>query len=193
MKRHANRITRIVSLLLVILLIISFTIGCADKSTKTSEQNSTDQDIQTAAEDSATEIDYRANLPKNIDYGGYSFRVASGTNTDCSDIIYLEDSGDVVQSAMYHVSLNVSDRFNISFEASGVNNYSGVYKTVLSGDDAYDLISSQDLAMASGTPPKCFLQYKKLRYFRFLHAVVERCRFADRRQQHVPIRQLDIL
>ena len=79
-------------------------------------------------------------------YDGYKVRVLIRNSTSpdwIGDMFSEEETGEVIQDAIYNRNLTVSDRFGVELEMikSSHNNYEtdGV-NAILAGDDAYDII-----------------------------------------------------
>ena len=113
--------------------------GNADASDQTSAPTDVTDDAGT------TELAVRENLPDK-DYGGYEFRVLMRCTPVWTKEMFVDEAtGDVVDDAVYNRNQAVSERFGVSFkliESSHPNFETDGIKTILAGDDAYDLIAA---------------------------------------------------
>lgn len=80
------------------------------------------------------------NLPE-MDFGGRTFRWLFQVQE--AREFYLEESdGDVLNDVIYRSTLTVKERFNVTFSAENVKDYSTyAKKAIRAGDDAYDCIT----------------------------------------------------
>ena len=83
---------------------------------------------------------------ETVDYDGYIFRnidiPMDGSPEMC--FYYAEESGDMVEDAIYKRDLLVAEKYNIGFSSSMSENYGTAYgylkKTQYAGEDAFDTI-----------------------------------------------------
>ena len=83
-------------------------------------------------------------LPADLDLGGESVRILSLDKGQAGDF-YPEQSGDVVEDALYERTVAVEERLNVKIEPTPINveftDYlAAVRKILLAGEDAYDAI-----------------------------------------------------
>jgi ABC-type glycerol-3-phosphate transport system substrate-binding protein len=88
------------------------------------------------------------NLPDDLDFGGYTFRIL---NTTQSDLHYMnlmmepddyEDTGEIINDAAYRRSIEIQERFNCKIEEIKVTNGnrgSTFRRSAQAGDNAYDI------------------------------------------------------
>ncbi|MCL2774558.1 MAG: hypothetical protein FWD71_14610 [Oscillospiraceae bacterium] len=134
---------------IIILLILSIFIASAVlyscKDTKKNMSGNTnapeDSDVEATAEPAVTE-----NLPEE-DFGGYNFRIYLQQDSG-KDLYVEEQDGDIIDDAVYKRNSLVEARFNINITPVYHENYDSNWnnrmdgaKSILAGDDAYDLMS----------------------------------------------------
>jgi len=98
----------------------------------------------------------------DMDFGGYSFRINSYEGI-YDRVFAEEDIGEVINDAQYNARLAVEERFNVKInliEAGGSSdgsNMSEVKKTILAGDDAFDLIHAHDITLCTSSLDNIFI------------------------------------
>ena len=105
----------------------------------------TPKDVQTGGTETEaeTELVIPDNLPER-DYGGYVFRMYLDESVQ-KDMYIEEESGDLLEDAVYYRNRTVEERFNVKFErvlypAEWSRGMDGE-KNILAGDDAFDLMT----------------------------------------------------
>ena len=139
-------------LLLLLIFALSALASCApdpqgtqDSKTEASEGGGE------AGTEPTTEIS--DGLP-DMDFGGYNFRINSYSNIR-SRVFAEDDIGEVINDAQYRARLAVEDRFKLKIsliEAGGStdgSNVSEVKKSILAGDDAFDLVHAHDITLCT--------------------------------------------
>ena len=92
-------------------------------------------------EETVTENPYVPDLPEE-EFGGYTFRVASGSENTTFDIWTFdvtEQSGEVVEDSFYLRNRAVEEQYDIIISAGYVSN-ANVTKAIKAGEDAYDIV-----------------------------------------------------
>ncbi|MGI6743041.1 MAG: hypothetical protein ACOX4O_05175 [Eubacteriales bacterium] len=145
---------RLLIVFLIILISVS-TLACTEE--KVNEETVITESVEeTSTENKAENIFIYDDL-KDEDFNGYAYRIWSSTreNQDLYTFItYGEMTGDVVQDTLYNSTLNVEERFNV--DITGVTcgsdevTASKVKASVNAGEDAFDLIISQDRVIQTG-------------------------------------------
>lgn len=139
---------RIVSMIILVALLSTYLISC---STSDNQENSTDDNKDTSSVNNVIEeipivdlcsTDY---LPEK-DYEGYEFTIItfedhiSGTNM----FIAEEQTGEVLNDALYKRNTAVEERFNIQIKGVGLpwgETPKAVERSVKAGDQPYDLLA----------------------------------------------------
>ena len=93
---------------------------------------------------------YLDSLPETMDFEGYNMRfiVEEGGNGNLTELSIMaeEDTGEVVDSAVYTRNMSVQDRLNISIDLVDVIMFSGLPATVRpviqAGSDEYDIVGT---------------------------------------------------
>ena len=140
---------KILSLSLMFTIFAGFVItGCSDSiksdisaTSPDGEKNMLDTDDHPAE---TTEIYYAANVPAGMDYNGYAFRILVNEVTRFVwgdvDFVSEELNGEPINDAVYNRNRQTEETLNVvitPIQSSDVS--AAVSKTVLSGDDAYDV------------------------------------------------------
>jgi hypothetical protein len=138
---------RILSFSLLLALLISTASACGSNSNSpTVTSNLTDT---TTSSDDTTEIsriNYPDSLPKDLDFKGQTIRII------CRDVetniqeVYPEQTGDIVDDAVYNRNRMIEERLNITLEAiirgTDANlNAEAIRNSIMAGSDEYDIVS----------------------------------------------------
>jgi ABC-type glycerol-3-phosphate transport system substrate-binding protein len=106
-------------------------------------------------------------LPE-INFEGYNFRVAARSDNNItknevgSD---LEETGEIIDDAVYARNLAVKERFNIDITGFySASPQTDARKTVLSGEDAYDLILGHCIEMGATVVQGNYMNWHELPY-----------------------------
>ncbi len=136
------------SLLLLAALAVS---SCGDAADDTKTTDAVTDDTAAVVTEEPTEADQRAKIPDNLpetDMNNYQFRVWTRDREDfVEDIGFdLEESGEVIDDAVYSRNQTVEERFNVELVQRAV--VSGMFnaeltKSITSGDDSHDLALGQ--------------------------------------------------
>lgn len=147
---------QLISLLLLVMMLSTIIIGCADNSNDSGNAN----DITTQAADDAangadnaadeedTTVYYTANIPEGLDYDGYSFRIIVNDPSvfvwGDVDVYSEEQNGEAINDAVYARNRHVEETLNVVITpvvtTGGVSTQ--VNTAVMAGEDAYDLAFS---------------------------------------------------
>jgi hypothetical protein len=134
-----------VPVLLLALLMIASAASCGNNGSSTDTSTENSSEITTSIETTDERFSIKEDLPVK-DYGGYSIRILMRNSTSpdwIGDMFSEAETGEVISDAIYNRNAVVSERFNVKFELirSSDNNYEtdGV-KSILAGEDAYDII-----------------------------------------------------
>ena len=146
---------RILTLFLALILCVPAFVSCADQTNGGPEESETEETEQVYREESGYE------LPVN-DYDGATCNICLAT---ASMMTASEETGDNLNDAIYHRNMKVEDLYNVTISfpdlAVGMGYYDWVdflTKTMMSGDDAYQIIGAFSHWMAADTLKKAFYQ-----------------------------------
>ena len=153
-----NAKIRTAAALLALLCTLPAVVSCGSASdVKTTADTAADTSVitETTAEEELTgRAAVKDNLPDTLDLGGKEIRILTRTDDRDTKVEFMAEAetGDVVEDAVYNRNLKVMERLNVSmkiFEAgTGATRHSGAEvnalldKSVLAGDDAYDLVGN---------------------------------------------------
>lgn len=179
---------RIISLLLSSAILLAAA-ACADKSDGAQSESSAAAQSVTEA---VTEKDdsrgaAKDNLPDDLDYDGYVMRIlARGGDSDTLIEFSSEQTGDVVNDAVYERNLAVEERLDVKIKTILTNNtrhgndVSAIRSSVQSGADDYDVIANHMYYTMSLALEKLFYNLNTLDYIDFSqpwwnHSYTELC------------------
>jgi len=169
---------RIIAFLLALLMAAPAVVGCAEKKDDESagigKQN---EEVSTSVDEmeNLSEMEKRRltkdNLP-DADYDGQSFRIS--TRQGYLYEIWIEEAdGEILNDALYNRNLAVEERFGVTIEplypGNDADHIAEIKRTILSADDAYDLVSSMVYQTGSiiPVPSKIPLYAHDIIYARF--------------------------
>ena len=141
-----------ISWMITALILMGTMASCGGEDTATSPQTTTEAVAGESSVETEEVFDPFANLPEK-DYGGYDFHMLLRSNERWIEDMYVEAStGDIVDDAIFSRNSMIEEKYNVAvtYQASTHDNYEtdGV-KTILAGDDAYDLIMAHGRAAFS--------------------------------------------
>lgn len=108
---------------------------------------------------------------ETVDFGGREFNIASRTNFTYE--FDAEQTGDIVDDAVYNRNRTVEERFNVDIitHAYGEGNMANVLevsdKSILAGDDAYQLISAYTYLAATGSTNGNYMNWYEMPHINF--------------------------
>ena len=155
---------KIISLLLALLMILSSAALLFSCSEKEEEDTGSKGEVKTYDEDSifyerSLEAD---NLPEK-DFGGRVFRVVANSSPEFFIEEEERNQGDLLKDAKFARNETVENRFNVKIEVVYHGTYSEeadyVSKTVLSGNDEFDLFAGMVMSMGGMVTKKLFLNW----------------------------------
>ena len=137
---------------IIIILLFTVLFGSC-KSTDANENNPGNTNQTTISDNNAveaetTETTETTEIPDNLpemDFGGYDFRIYIRDQEHYNTDFHAEsETGDLINDAVYTRNKKVEERFNISIDTIFYplnDNLTSVSKSILAGDDAYDVIA----------------------------------------------------
>ncbi|NLB16779.1 MAG: hypothetical protein GX827_08260 [Clostridiales bacterium] len=159
-----NITPKILSAILAALLMCSFVISCGAEKPEADTTASLQE--TTAAETEAESTEVPDNLPEGLDFGGKSFRMVFQAEEYRVQSIVEEETGDVVNDAVYEANRKVEERFNVSLEALvlGDSYLSSIKKSIQAGDNSCEAVSGHDLELANATLENFYIDVNTLPY-----------------------------
>ena len=166
-------IKRILSLMLAAAAVMSTAAGCGESSsdapaTPIADQTEAGETQAAQTETEATEISHF--LPKDLDFGGYTFRwLTSATTATYTITAYNEQTGDVLNDSMYYRTKKVEEELNVKFAddviaKDAATALADIRKTVQAGEDAFDASMQLGRSAFGITGEGLFLDMKTLPY-----------------------------
>ena len=136
----------------------------ADKGTETGETADTAVGSESESE---TEADPLAHLER-VDMGGYAFRqLLRNNDIYVADMIAEEQTGEVVNDAVFRRNLEVGERYNCTFtytRSSNDNSDMDAKPGILAGDDAYDWVVAHGRAAAAYANEGLVMNFETLKH-----------------------------
>ena len=142
---------RILSLSLAVLLLAASLASCSDNnSTETTASVNPTNDVSADTAEEEESKKYLDDLPEKMDFEGYNMRfiVEEGGNGNITELSIMaeEDSGEVVDSAVYNRNLTVQERLNFTIDLVDVIGFANLPGTVRpsiqANSDDYDIIGT---------------------------------------------------
>ena len=157
-----NITPKILSAILAALLMCSFVISCGTEKPEADTTASLQE--TTAAETEAESTEVPDNLPEGLDFGGKSFRMVFQAEEYRVQSIVEEETGDVVNDAVYEANRRVEERFNVKLEALvlGDSYLSSIKKSIQAGDNSCEAVSGHDLELANATLENFYIDVNTL-------------------------------
>ncbi|MCL2519217.1 MAG: hypothetical protein FWF15_11705 [Oscillospiraceae bacterium] len=171
---------RIVSAILTLILILALIISCSESAvSSTINDESSEENDSTIVESQAEtgRAQTKDNLPNNLNFDGAVIRIIhrdDGSNL-MIEIFAAEDTGDIVDTAIYNRNLALEERLNVKIESipfecnihdgTPVNN--AIRKSVLAGSDDYDVMANHMYHVNPLVLDNMFKNLLKLAYLDF--------------------------
>ena len=162
---------RIISAVLLISALIGL-VGCQGGSDKNGTSNSTSgaSDTTAAPVDDSPKLE----LPADADFGGETFTIYMTTEASY-EYAAEEQTGDVVNDAVYNRNQTVEELLNVDFDFVDQPGYWGdratfnatITNSILAGDGAFDLISGVTVIVLPLAAEGYFLNAAELNYIDF--------------------------
>lgn len=158
---------------LTLLLLASVAVSCGDSDAGNTVETTGSASTEPVVTEEPTEADLRAAIPDNLpetDMQGYQFRIWTRDRSDfVEDIgVDIEETGDVVDDAIYSRNKTVEERFNCELVQRAVDDQgisAEVTKSISSGDDSHDVALGQVITMPNLCTEGYFLDwYEDLPY-----------------------------
>ncbi len=166
---------RILSLLLAALTAGAVFAACGEQASDqpASTTAPAGEAAETEAAETLSDLEMRAMVSDDLpeaDYGGYTWRIV--TQDQYKNHYFMEEeSGDVIDDAVYGRNLRVAERYNINyavaFEGTYDNCSSFVKKSVTAGDDAFDIISMHVVSLSGCAVNGYFMNLYDIPYINF--------------------------
>ncbi|MBR5870382.1 MAG: hypothetical protein IKZ09_05055 [Clostridia bacterium] len=168
---------RKLSFALALLLLSASAAACSDGGAVSAETTAAVGDTDTAAvtEPAETEPSYEPDdLPEDLDFGGEIVHIF-GWERDVPEFTVEEESGDIVNDAIFQRNRTVEERLNVELTytlAPGNSTYKGdwvktVKQTTMAGDGANDIVSGYSMAGASLAYNRLLIDLKEQPYLDF--------------------------
>ena len=163
------KLKQITALLLASLLLAS----CASAGTSEVETTGTATDAETTINTAElTEMEKRALMEDDLpekDFGGKDFRISTKRGT-MYEIDEEEETGDIIEDALYAHNRRIEERFNIKIvpvitEAGDGNTHvNEVRQSIMAADDAFDLSATYVFTTGPLVTDGCFLNWLNMPY-----------------------------
>ncbi len=158
--------TRIAAWLLASLTLLPTVLSCGDSTVNSDTNDSTVSTTEAATEtvDPNDRSQVKDSLPDNLDFKEREFRIHVA-NVDYNDD-YIggpeEETGEIVEDAVYQRNRTVSERLNVKilsdgFEFGWDTISAEISKLVMAGDGTYDVFMGQQAGVAKLITENCFI------------------------------------
>lgn len=151
--------------LALLLTVLLGTVSCSGGETET--QMNTDETPAAETEGTTqTETELSDDLPEKT-FDGMDFRMLSYETVNCNGIHVVEEmTGEGVNDATFQMNKALEDRFKVVFSETLDGNLclTGIQKTILAGDHAYELIFPNTNSTFAFLQKHCVLNYDALPY-----------------------------
>ena len=155
---------------LLLLAILASTVSCG--ASDTIEDIATDV-TTTVATETLSELDARKAVDDELpeeDFEGRTFTML--TYDQLKADLYAESlNGEVINDAVYERNENVAERFNVNIETNSLTLYTDttafIQKTVLAGDDAFQLAAHHVVAAGEMLMQDLFMNWYEIPYIDF--------------------------
>ena len=162
---------KIISLLLCAALLCGTLISCGETS---DGGNTADTAAETAAETEATGTlreNYPDTIPEGLDFGGATVTIHGRGNEHPIRELSAEQTGDIIDDAIYYRNLAVEDRLNVKIESytpygwqdygTGMNQ---IRSSIRAGEDAYQIIAGYSSPIPALSVEGMLLNLKEVPY-----------------------------
>jgi len=138
------------ALFIIVIVIMGFSLfACGDSGNaetnqpKISESGNNGENANDADSEKIEENDSADNLPDDLDYGGYTFNIFTRENNTFYNYVVEEETGEIINDAVYKRTRNVEERLNIILKETTSNDANAPRALMLAGDDAYDMYNAR--------------------------------------------------
>ena len=169
-----KNLIRTASFLLASLMVIPTFASCGGDGATTDTQPVTDAQTEVETVDPNDRSQVKDSLPDNLDFNGRTFGVYCSSTTRNEEFFagLGEETGEIVEDAVYRRNLAVQERLNIVFQSDsydfGWRDIGGeVKKLVMAGDPTYDLFLGAQAGMAQIVTENCLVNAYDVEYLDF--------------------------
>ena len=170
-----TNLIRTASFLLAALMTLPTLASCGgDGTADTTDAVTTGVESEVETIDPNDRSQTKDSLPDNLDFGGRKFGVYCASTVRNEEFFagLGEETGEVVEDAVYRRNLSVQERLNIVFQSDsydfGWNQIAGeVQKLVMAGDPTYDLFLGAQAGVTQLVTENCFVNAYDVEYLDF--------------------------
>ncbi|MCL1857913.1 MAG: hypothetical protein FWF92_01595 [Oscillospiraceae bacterium] len=168
MKAYLKKFTSVllIAALIISVLFVSASCGSKDDNSNNADNiakdadnanaNANQEDVQNQNDSSHSTEKIYPDLPAK-DFGGYEFKYLTRTIDDIDwaewnhrDLFSEELNGDILNDAVFNRNKKIEEKYNIIISETVIIDFQGtVRKTVKAGDDAYDVVCTHLVEVAS--------------------------------------------
>ncbi len=147
---------------LVAAILASSVISCGDEKAPADTLAALGE--TTASDTEAESTGVSDGLPNDLDFGGKSFRMVFQLDQFKIQCMVEEETGEVVNDAVYEANRRVEERFNVKLEALvlGDQYLKSVKQSIKAGDNSCEAISGHDIELGNATLEGLFLNVNTL-------------------------------
>ena len=126
--------------LLLFAIVFSIFVSCSPNETSDTDAGDDDLIETPPVEEIIEEIS--DDLPE-LDYEGYEFNIYTRVNNTFYNYVVEEETGEVLNDAIYKRTRNVEERLNITFKETENSDANAPRTLMLAGDDTFDMYNSR--------------------------------------------------
>ena len=167
---------KLISILLLAAMAFSALAACGESgqdapaASTTAAADAGEAAVTDAETEPPTDLELRAMVSDDLpeaDFGGYTWRIVAETDF-LNHYLVEEESGDVIDDAVYGRNLRVAERYNINYEIvceTGQGDF--IKKCVAAGEDAFDVVSMHVVSLSGNAVNGNFMNMYDLPYINF--------------------------
>ena len=168
------RMKKIIAAWLLIFCLLFAGCGGAARDAADADTNAAEQTTAAETEAETDRSSIKDSLPDDLDFKGRTFNIFYSNGYDWDSFIDVpEQTGEVVEDAVYTANQTVSERLNVNigYKAEDKGDWSTISKIVstyiLAGDTTYDLFMGEQYGLVQIVSNGYFVNANELDYFDF--------------------------
>ena len=143
MKKRGKYMQKSIILLCLAIILMLLCASCDNKADTSENIDNKNPDAEDTSE-TTTESGFVEDDLGEFDFGGYEFGIWSRIMPYFHGYIDVEEeSGDILDDSIYRRNRKIEERFNVTFKEVTGDDDSGAKKTVMAGDNVYDIINTR--------------------------------------------------
>ncbi|MCL2814860.1 MAG: hypothetical protein FWD23_09695 [Oscillospiraceae bacterium] len=132
-----------IALFSLLVLVFCLIVCCNSSETGQNDAGKKDDLSEIQPENEAEEISAAGDDLPELDYGGHEFHIYSRINNTFYNYLVEEETGDLINDAVYKRARNVEDRLNVILKETENSDANAPRALMLSGDGTYDMYNAR--------------------------------------------------